>query len=140
MRDDHVEQVMAVMKGVAPLRPQVEHMLRERLSDLDLKSGRASYLGKKRDPKSVWISTARKWARNVCLMGKEVNIEMVLERNPLPPTVDKRAIGGVFKHPDFARVGDIRTKRSDGRYKTIGSFRLKSQIPEPAKDAITDWG
>tara|TARA_B100001778_G_scaffold24506_1_gene18109 strand:- start:260 stop:676 length:417 start_codon:yes stop_codon:yes gene_type:complete len=138
MRDDHIEQVISVVKGtIGQPSEQRELMLRKRLKDLNLKSGPEGYIKERRDPVAIWISNARKWATNKCLMGSRVHIDMVVRALPLPEGTDRRAIGGVFKHPDFQRVGTIRTRKPGGGYRTSGEFILSSQ--ELPKDAITDW-
>ena len=138
MRDDHIEQIMSIIKGtLGHPTEQRELMLRKRLSDLSLKSGPEGYIGERRDPLALWISRARKWATNKCLMGDRVNIDMVVSSNPLPEGVDRRAIGGVFKHPDFQRIGTIRTRKEGGGWRTSGEYILSTQ--STLKDAITDW-
>lgn len=138
MRDDHIEQVMSVIKGtIGHPTEQRELLLRQRLSELNLKSGPESYMGERRDPIALWINRARKWATNKCLMGERVNIDMVVQSVPLPEGVDRRAIGGVFKHPNFKRVGTIRTRKTGGGFRTSGEYILSTQ--SSPKDAITDW-
>jgi len=127
-----------VVKGtIGQPSEQRELMLRKRLKDLNLKTGPEGYVKERRDPVAIWINQARKWARNRCLMGGSVHIDMVVRSLPLPDGVDRRAIGGVFKHPDFKRIGTIRTRKPTGGFRTSGEFILSSQ--EPPKDAITDW-
>ena len=92
---------------------QRELMLRKRLKDLNLKTGPEGYVKERRDPVAIWINQARRWARNRCLMGGSVHIDMVVRSLPLPDGVDRRAIGGVFKHPDFKRIGTNRTRKQE---------------------------
>ena len=138
MRDDHIEQVISVIKGtLGHPSSQRELVLRKNLRDLKLKSGPAGYIKERRDPVALWIANARKWATNKCLMGAKVDIDMVVSSNPLPEGVDIRAIRIIIKHPDFKRVGTVRTKKPNGGYRTSGQFMLSSQTQTP--DAITDW-
>ena len=138
MRDDHIEQIISVVKGtLGHPSEQRELVLRKRLLDLKLKSGPEGYVKERRDPIALWIANARKWATNKCLMGNKVDIDMVVNSNPLPDGVDRRAIGGVFKHPTFKRVGTVRTRKASGGYRTSGQYILSSQTIVP--DAITDW-
>jgi hypothetical protein len=138
MRDDHIEQIISVVKGTVGIsHERRELMLRRRLGELNLKSGTESYVKQRRDPVAKWIAEARLWAKNKCLMGQRVHIDMVVRSIPLPDGVDRRAIGGVFKHPDFQRVGTIRTRKPSGDLRSSGEFILSTQ--SLSKDAITDW-
>lgn len=138
MRDDHMEQIIAVIKGTIGIGSgSRELILRKRLSELNLKTGPESYVKKRRDPTALWIAEARKWAKNKCLMGQKVNIYVVCKALPPPPGVDRRVIGGVFKHPDFRRVGTVRVEKKGGGHRTCGEYILSSQ--NMPKGAITDW-
>ncbi len=138
MRDDHIEQIVSVIKGTIGISHQSrELMLRRKLKELNLKSGPEGYIKERRDPVAKWIAQARRWAKNKCLMGDKVHIDLVVANVPLPEGVDRRAIGGVFKHPDFKRVGTVRTRKPSGGFRTSGEFILSSQ--ELPKDAITEW-
>tara|TARA_Y100000992_G_C21026608_1_gene378324 strand:- start:93 stop:509 length:417 start_codon:yes stop_codon:yes gene_type:complete len=138
MRDDHIEQIVSIIRGTVGITTESrELMLRRKLKELNLKSGPESYMKQRRDPVAIWIAEARRWAKNKCLMGMKVHIDMVVQSIPLPDGVDRRAIGGVFKHPDFQRIGTVRTKKPGGGYRSSGEFILSSQtVP---KDAITEW-
>jgi hypothetical protein len=138
MRDDHIEQIVSVVKGTVGISHETrELMLRLKLGELNLKSGPEGYVKQRRDPVAMWIAEARRWAKNKCLMGDKVHIDMVVRSIPLPEGVDRRAIGGVFKHPDFQRVGTVRTRKPGGGFRNSGEFILSTQ--SLSKDAITDW-
>jgi hypothetical protein len=65
MRDDHIEQIVAVVRGTVGIGSENrELMLRRRLQELNLKTGPESYVKKRRDPTALWIAEARKWAKN----------------------------------------------------------------------------
>ena len=71
----------------------------------------------------------------------EVDIEIVVENVPLPPTADRRIIGGVLKHEDFVRTG-TKQKRIGRTFRTVGIFQLAGsdyEQPEEFDDVITDW-
>ena len=138
MRDDHIEQIISVIKGTIGIGSEGRELtLRKKLSELNLKTGPESYVRKRRDPTALWIAEARKWAKNRCLMGQKVNIYLVCKALPPPPGVDKRVIGGVFKHPDFRRIGTVRVEKEGGGHRTLGEYILSSQ--NMPKGAITDW-
>ena len=123
VREEHVEQVLAVLKRMYKQLPN-EDSLREALLGLNLKTGPVSELGKRRDPRSRWIQKARKFAREYALQHGQVNIHIIREHVPLPAGVDLRATGGVLKHPDFVRIGHESKRMANGRLKTIGVYGL----------------
>jgi hypothetical protein len=122
VRDEHVEQVLAVLKRTYRELPN-EDSLREALLELNLKTG-PSELGKRRDPRSRWIAKARKFAREYALQYGQVNIHIIRDHVPLPAGVDLRVTGGVLKHPDFVRIGHESKRMANGRLKTIGVYGL----------------
>ena len=144
MQDRHVDQVMNVIRQVLNISnmPEAADRLRGKLQALNLKRGpEPSGLGKKRDPQSMWIQKARTFARSYAAQYGEVDIEIVVENVPLPPTADRRIIGGVLKHEDFVRTG-TKQKRIGRTFRTVGIFRLADsdyEQPEEFDDVITDW-
>jgi hypothetical protein len=122
VREEHVEQVFAVLKRLYRKLPN-EDSLRTALLELNLKTG-PSELGKRRDPRSRWIAKARVFAREYALQHGQVNIHIIREHEPLPVGVDVRATGGVLKHPDFVRIGHESKRMPNGRLKTIGVYGL----------------
>lgn len=140
MQDRHVRQIMSVIRSIARLPPNAEERLQSSLLTLQLKPGPEPYLGSKRDPKSLWISEAREWARNHALKNDWVSTQDILDEIPPAPGVDIRAVGGVFKSKEWTRIGDIRVKGEDGRYKFVGKFALVNQTDAlPSRGAVTDW-
>lgn len=141
MRLKHVERVLAVFKSMATIPPATEAVLRQRLTDLILEPGPDPYLGQKRDKKSLWIQEAREWARVKALADGKVSTQDILQEIPPPIGVDIRAVGGVFKSKEWKRIGDIRVKGDDGRYKFVGEFTLV-ELPtekETSRSPVTDW-
>ena len=121
MRADHVEQVISVIRSIYREVP-AEQRLRRSLSALRLKSGAEKKA--KDQPRTQWIHEAREFARNYIQQNGEVDVHIIRNHIPLPPSVDERATGGVLKHPDFIKVSDKVIKMSNGRTKTIGIYRL----------------
>ncbi len=121
MRADHVEQVLSVIRSMYREIPQ-EVRLRKSLLALRLKSGAEKKV--RDEPRTRWIHEAREFARSYIAQHGSVNVHIIREHLPLPPTVDERATGGVLKHPDFVKVDDKVIKMSNGRTKTIGVYQL----------------
>ena len=129
MREEHVEQVLGVLRGLYKQLPN-EDQLREKLQGLRLKTGPASTLGKRRDPRSRWIEKARAYAREYIGVHGQVTIHIIIEQLPLPDGVDVRATGGVLKHPDFTKIGHETKRMPNGRLKTVGVFGLSRQTTD----------
>lgn len=79
-----------------------------------------------REPRIDWISEARNVALNIAEDRGRVSIIDVLDECPLPDHVDPRVVGGVFRHSSFERIDDLTIQTDDGRYKTVGVFRLQN--------------
>jgi len=79
-----------------------------------------------REPRIDWITEARNVAFNIAEDRGRVSIIDVLDECPLPDDADPRDVGGVFRHNSFERIDSITIQGDDGRYKTVGVFRLQN--------------
>ena len=144
MQDRHVDQVMNIIRQVLNISsmPEASSRLRTKLKSLNLKRGpEPNGLGRKRDSKSLWIKQARVFARRYAAQNGTVDIETVCQHVPLPPTADRRIIGGVLKHEDFVRTG-FKQKKVGRTFRTVGVFALKehqNDSEDKFDDVITDW-
>ena len=147
MKPKHVERILAVFRSVATIPLATESVIRQRLTALNLEPGPEPYLGQKRDKRSLWLNKAREWARVKALSDGKVSTQDILEEIPPPTGVDIRAVGGVFKSKEWKRIGDIRVKGDDGRYKFVGEFTLveseqkKNEASPKGKHRgpVTEW-
>lgn len=127
MRSQDVDVIMRAIEGIFQVPKRERDALRLVLARLKLTG--------KSNPKTDWVESARAVAMEIARRNHRVTIEDVLAECPLPPDLDPRCVGGVFKTNIFTRIGDQPIRTDDGRYKIIGVFSLT----EPPQGSITNW-
>jgi len=102
MRRDHAEQIMEALEPTLRLpNENVREMLVQRIMGVNLKPGREPQAPNKSD----FIEEAREFAREWLKNHSDVCVKDVTDQIPLPPSLPPDTVGGIFKHPDFVKVG-----------------------------------
>ena len=124
MRRDHAEQIMAALESSLRLpNEKTREMLVQKIMGVNLKPGREPQVNSKSD----YIDQARDFAREWLQKHPVVCVQDVVENLPLPLELPPDTVGGIFKHPDFQKVGKRQITMPKGhrpRTKTVNTYVL----------------
>jgi hypothetical protein len=135
MRRDHAEQIMAALEPSLRLpNEKVRELLVQKIMDVNLKPGREPITHSKSD----YIDQARKFAKEWLQQNPVVCVQDVVENLSLPPELPPDTVGGIFKHPDFQKVGKKQITMPKGhrpKTKYVNTYVLAGT----QNDLIVQW-
>ena len=124
MRRDHAEQVLAAIEPVLRLpSDKAREILLQRIMSVNLKPGREPQYNSKSD----FIDQAREFAKEWLESHVNVCVQDVVENLSLPSHLPPDTVGGIFKHPDFEKIGRKTITMPKGhrpRTKTVNTYVL----------------
>lgn len=78
----------------------------------------------------TWIADARKVAITVARERGSVTSDDVWERCPIPPAIDRRTMGSVFKSGDtFKHIGFVKSRRRVNHGRPVSRWALAEGAP-----------
>jgi len=138
MRRDHAEQIWSAISKFVPAksRDMWSERFIEEICNVSLKTGPEP----KPDPKADFINDARAWARRHLETNENVCVQDVIDYFGIPNHIPPDAVGGIFKHRDFTKVGSkkiIMPKGHRPRSKTVNTYVATGSHRDPS--LIVTW-